>query len=64
MTPPRLYIAGLSVHVIQRGNNRGRIFDEDVDYQVFLAMLEAASAKNGLSVHGLALMTNHFHLML
>ena len=30
--PPRVFIPGLSVHIIQRGNNRADIFDIPSDY--------------------------------
>jgi putative transposase len=63
MSRVRVYIPGISVHAIQRGNNRRRIFDEEEDYEIFLSILAAASARNGLSVHGYALMTTHFHLI-
>jgi putative transposase len=53
----------MSVHVIHRGNNRGSIFRDDVDYVVFLAMLQAAADRYGLAVHVYVLMTNHYHLI-
>ena len=62
--PSRLYIPGVSLHVINRGINRAPIFGEDIDYEWFLALLERAAASHGVSVHTYALMTNHFHLML
>ena len=61
--PRRLFIPGLSVHVIQRGNNRNAIFGDQADYEVFLAFLRAASERYGVAVHGYALMTNHSHLI-
>jgi putative transposase len=62
--PSRLYIPGVGFHVINRGINRAQIFGEDIDYEWFLALLERAAARHGVSVHTYALMTNHFHLML
>jgi putative transposase len=49
---------------MNRGHNRERIFDEPVDYQVFLHFIERAAADHGLDVHGFALMPNHFHLQI
>jgi putative transposase len=49
--------------VIQRGNNRGSIFRDATDHEVFLSFLKTASAKHGVSVHGYALMPNHYHLV-
>jgi putative transposase len=59
----RLFIAGLSQHVIQRGNNRGVIFRVPSDYQVFLAILRHAAGQCRVEVHGYVLMTNHLHFI-
>ncbi len=32
----RFYVAGMSVHVVQRGNNRDPIFFDESDYRVYL----------------------------
>jgi putative transposase len=61
--PPRIYIPGVSFHVINRGINRAPTFAEDIDYEWFLLFLERAAAQHGVAVHAYALMTNHFHLM-
>jgi putative transposase len=53
----------MTVHVIQRGNNKGRIFETAKDSSLFLAWLTEAAATFGLSVHAYVLMTNHFHLL-
>jgi putative transposase len=55
--------AGLTQHVIQRGNNRSEIFRCAGDYEVFLATLREACGRHQLDVHAYALMTNHFHLL-
>ena len=59
----RIYIAGLSVHVITRGHNHISIFECEEDYEVFLMFLVRAAARHGGSVHAFVLMTNHIHLM-
>lgn len=59
----RLYLPEMSVHVIRRGNNRAPIFGDDADHQLFLALLEATSMRRGVEVHGYALMSNHYHLI-
>ena len=59
----RLFIPGLSVHVIQRGNNRVAIFGDQADYEVFLAFLRTAARRHRVAVHGYVLMTNHSHLI-
>jgi len=59
----RIYIPGLSVHVIRRGINRAAIVRDDVDYRVLLEFVERAAADRGVSVHGYVVMTNHYHLI-
>jgi len=60
---PRIFVAGMTQHVIQRGNNRTDLFRAPLDYAVFLCAMREASRRFGLSVHAYALMTNHVHLM-
>lgn len=62
--PLRLELAGVPLHVIQRGNNRSACFFSDGDYRLYLDCLRAASAKCGCAVHAYVLMTNHVHLLL
>ena len=59
----RLFVAGLSQHVIQRGNNRGLVFRVPADYQFFAALLRRAAGECHVDVHGYALMSNHLHLI-
>jgi putative transposase len=59
----RIFIEGMTQHVIQRGNNRADIFKASADYELFCALLHDASLRFGMSIHGYVLMTNHFHLM-
>ncbi len=60
----RLKIAGLPLHVIQRGNNRGACFLSRQDYGVYLGMLDELSNLFGCRLHAYVLMTNHVHLLL
>ena len=59
----RVYVPGASVHVIQRGNNRGPVFRRPCDYERFIEFLKAAASGHGVAVHGFALMTTHVHLL-
>ncbi len=61
---PRLRIAGLALHIIQRGNNRGPCFFADDDYQFYLHHLGLLARKYECAVHAYVLMTNHVHLLL
>jgi len=60
----RLRVAGLPLHLIQRGNNRSACFYADEDYAVYLHHLEERSRKFCCAVHAYVLMTNHVHLLL
>ena len=59
----RLTVAGVSWHVIQRGNNRTACFYAEDDYHRYLETLrEQADAWNCV-IHAYVLMTNHVHLL-
>ncbi len=60
---PRLALAGVATHIIQRGNNRGACFFADEDYALYLHHLEDLARMFGCAVHAWALMTNHVHLL-
>jgi len=60
----RLKVAGLPVHIIQRGNNRQACFFADEDYQFFLDCLARLAKRFRCALHAYVLMTNHFHLLL
>ena len=61
---PRLRIAGVPFHVIQRGNNRSPCFFAQADYYRYLGELGQLSREHGVAVHAYVLMTNHVHLLL
>ena len=60
---PRLRIAGVPHHVIQRGNNRQATFFAEEDYGFYLDCLHDASRKHLCAIHSYVLMTNHVHLL-
>src|SRR5438045_7710422 len=59
----RVYEPGLSLHVIQRGNNGGDIFAATADYLRLLTLIGDASRRERVDIHGFVLMTTHFHLL-
>jgi putative transposase len=61
---PRLTLAGVAVHLIQRGNNRGACFFAEEDYSLYLHHLAELAPKFGCAVHAYVLMANHVHLLL
>lgn len=60
---PRLDMAAVPQHVIQRGNNREACFFEEQDYKVYLSKLAEYADKLEVEVHAFVLMTNHVHLL-
>ena len=60
----RLFLPGIPMHVIQRGNNRQACFLGDEDYRRYLEWLELAALDQCCRVHAYVLMTNHVHLLL
>ncbi len=61
---PRVTLAGLPMHIIQRGNNRQACFYAEQDYQFYLEWLGKYAEETDSSVHSYVLMTNHVHLLL
>jgi putative transposase len=60
---PRIVLADVPLHIIQRGNNRGKCFRCDSDFLVYLDLLYEATKRAGCDVHAYVLMGNHVHLL-
>ena len=60
----RLEYPGAIYHVMNRGDRREPIFQDDKDRRLFLETLGEACAKADWQVHAYCLMNNHFHLVL
>lgn len=60
---PRISLAGITQHIVQRGNNRQVCFFCDTDYSVYLDKLREYSNQFAVQVHAYVLMTNHVHLL-
>lgn len=60
---PRIRLAGLPQHVVQRGINREPCFFAEEDYHSYLHWLEKAAADWHCTIHAYVLMTNHVHLL-
>jgi REP element-mobilizing transposase RayT len=60
----RFFLAGVPVHVVQRGNNRQAVFFGDSDYRVYLDSLDRAAGEHRCWIHAYALMTNHVHVLM
>lgn len=61
---PRYVLPGQPQHVIQRGNNRARMFMATADFLFFRECLGVACARHDCRIHAYVLMTNHVHLLI
>jgi putative transposase len=60
---PRVSLAGVAEHVIQRGNNRQAIFACEDDMKAYVTWLKQYSKKYNVDIHAWVLMTNHVHIL-
>src|ERR1035438_8287072 len=60
----RIQYPGASYHVVNRGDRREAIFEDDEDRERLLKRLTQACQKTGWQVHAYCLMRNHFHLVI
>jgi REP element-mobilizing transposase RayT len=61
---PRLDIAHIPQHIVQRGNDRQPCFFSDVDRERYLQELRELALREHCAVHAYVLMTNHVHLLM
>lgn len=59
----RYVVSGYPFHVTNRGVERRRLFFEEAQYQDFLLLLRLGKERHEVSILGLCLMPNHFHLV-
>ena len=59
----RIHLAGLPLHIVQRGHNREACFFGEADYLSYLHWLGEAASVNDCTLHAYVLMTNHVHLL-
>ena len=60
----RVQYPGAIYHVLNRGDRREAIFQDDKDRECFLTTLGEASQKTRWHLHAFCLMSNHFHLVI
>ena len=60
----RIEYAGAVYHVMNRGDRREAVFEDDQDRQRFLETVAEACQKTSWQVHAYCLMSNHFHLVI
>ena len=61
---PRVHFPGALYHVISRGNQRQKIYQDDLDYRRFETLLGEVIQRHSLVLYAYVLMPNHFHLLL
>lgn len=61
--PPRLSIAHLPLHIVQRGNNRQPCFLDDDDRRFYLHTVHELLSRHDVALHAYVLMSNHVHLL-
>ena len=59
----RFSLAGVPMHLLQRGHNRAACFFESCDYRYYLERLGELSLAFECAIHAYCLMTNHAHLL-
>ena len=59
----RVQYPGAIYHLMNRGDRREAIFEDDQDRHRFLKTLAETCEKTGWQVHAYCLMSNHFHLV-
>ena len=59
----RIVGAGYLHHIVQRGNNREKVFLDQDDYQTYLSLLAKYSEKKIAPILAYCLMPNHVHLL-
>jgi len=60
---PRVHLAGVPEHIIQRGNNRQLCFACDEDFAAYAHWLKEYANKFQVHMHAWVFMTNHVHLL-
>ena len=63
-TRGRVVYDGAVCHIIQRGNNRQKIFKEESDYENFLSLIVKYKSKYEFDIYNYCFMGNHLHLLM
>jgi putative transposase len=59
----RIVGTGYPHHIVERGNNRERVFANPIDYEKYLSFLSKYSEEKETAVLAYCLMPNHIHLL-
>lgn len=61
---PRIEVPFGYYHVVTRGNNKRRIYEDDWDRTIFLMMFNGVAHKYGWTILAYVLMGNHYHFVI
>jgi putative transposase len=61
---PRIHLAGVPLHSVQRGHNRDACFFGEDDYLAYRHWLGEALKESGCALHASVLMTHPVHWLL
>ena len=61
---PRLVMPNACYHIIQRGNQKQKVFVENTDYSKYLEILHHYKRKYCFKLYAYCLMPNHIHLII
>lgn len=64
MRQKRVEFDGAIYHVMQRGNNKEKIFQNEADKRFFIAELANSKKMYGFKLLGFVLLDNHYHLLI
>lgn len=59
----RIIGVGYPHHIIQRGNNREKVFCDEQDRDIYLKLLAKYCLENRVTINAYCLMTNHIHIL-
>ncbi|MEN8701908.1 transposase [Bacillus infantis] len=59
-----IWYPGAMYHIVARGNRRVKIFLEEMDFKIYLSILEDVCSMMPFILHSNCLLTNHLHLQL
>ena len=60
----RILLENVCYHIINRGNQKQKVFLENSDFEKYLELLKHYKRKYGFKIFGYCLMPNHIHLLL
>ena len=59
----RIVLAGVPIHIVQRGHDRRACFRSDDDFRRYRWLLRDSAQRASCQVHAYVLMTNHVHVL-